>query len=628
MAGGAGGAARAARDLPSAEENAADARGAVTEPRPRPRPARARSWPPSLAGGRRRARRSSSSATGSAPRSGRTAPRTRTSCWRPTPPRRRSRRAPPSPARCEGQASRSAAAYDAMATHPRPARRRSRRRRSEPPAAPSPGMGVDAAERSAGPDPTREHHSRRRRRRHRPADRRLGHRHPGHPGDPGRPFARAARRAGRARRGRGADPAADPGRAAAGHRPRPGRHGRSCSCRPSRRCGRPGPGTVGAGRRRPGRGMVGSEEQTRESVSRRAQQIFDEAQHQVEQLLEPLQPTAIARWEAGADPAVAGFHDSPDRVKRWIDERHSGVGGAIVAVGDYIAGLPDWVTDEYNRGRARVRRRRLRAAARHLQRRQRGHRRGAGAHRAAPASDIDDAFTAMEAEFPRVGGAGAARSAACSTGSASRSPRRRPASSQDVSQRAVTAVNEVHAEARRSREAARADRPGRRRHRGVHRRPGQARSSTACCDWSASRRRRSGRSIARIEQVISDIANDPENFINNLVAGAQAGLPAVLRQLRARTSSRASGTGCSPGSRPRSRCPGTSRARSLFSFALAADGHHVAAGPRDPRAPHRSDRRRGDRGGVAADFGAHRARSGGDRRADQGAADPRDASSG
>ena len=40
------------------------------------------------------------------------------------------------------------------------------------------------------------------------------------------------------------------------------------------------------------------------------------------------------------------FHDSLDRVQRWIDERHSGVVGTIVAVGDYIAGLPAWVTTE------------------------------------------------------------------------------------------------------------------------------------------------------------------------------------------------------------------------------------------------------------------------------------------
>lgn len=36
-------------------------------------------------------------------------------------------------------------------------------------------------------------------------------------------------------------------------------------------------------------------------------------------------------------------------MQRWIEERHSGVVGTIVAVGDYIAGLPSWVTGEYNR---------------------------------------------------------------------------------------------------------------------------------------------------------------------------------------------------------------------------------------------------------------------------------------
>ena len=96
-------------------------------------------------------------------------------------------------------------------------------------------------------------------------------------------------------------------------------------------------GTVGAVGGGQG-GMVTSEEQTRESVSTRAQGIYDQAQTQVNALLEPLSRTAIARWDAGLARLSQDFHDTLDRVKRWIDERHSGVGGAILAVGDYIGG--------------------------------------------------------------------------------------------------------------------------------------------------------------------------------------------------------------------------------------------------------------------------------------------------
>lgn len=95
--------------------------------------------------------------------------------------------------------------------------------------------------------------------------------------------------------------------------------------------------------------MTGQEEVTRENVSQRAQAIYDAAQRQVTGLLTPLGRTAMGRWEAGLARHSREFHDCLDRVQRWIEERHSGVVGTIVAVGDYIAGLPSWVTDEYNR---------------------------------------------------------------------------------------------------------------------------------------------------------------------------------------------------------------------------------------------------------------------------------------
>ncbi|MGL4257396.1 MAG: hypothetical protein ACRCSL_13765, partial [Microbacterium sp.] len=94
---------------------------------------------------------------------------------------------------------------------------------------------------------------------------------------------------------------------------------------------------------------TGAEANTREGVSQRAQAVYDAAQRQVETLLTPLGRTALAQWDAGLARLSREFHDALDRVQRWIDERHSGVVGTIVAIGDYVAGLPGWVTDEYNR---------------------------------------------------------------------------------------------------------------------------------------------------------------------------------------------------------------------------------------------------------------------------------------
>lgn len=269
-------------------------------------------------------------------------------------------------------------------------------------------------------------------------------------------------------------------------------------------------------------GMVSSEEQTREAVSRRAQQIFDNAQTQVNALLEPLSRTAIARWEAGLARLSQDFHDALDRVKHWIDERHSGVGGTILAIGDYIGGLPDWVTDEYNRAEREFGDgvgellldiscdvNGVIAAAQGLIQHAR--------------TDIDAAFTAMEAEFPEWAAQERDRFNGMLDGLSQRVTAAQTSFVQDVSQRATQAVNEVHAEAQALRDAAGGligrvvaaieefiDDPVRAIINGLLRLVGIPPSAF----WAL---------IARIEQVISDIADDPENFINNLVAGVKQG---------------------------------------------------------------------------------------------------------
>lgn len=94
--------------------------------------------------------------------------------------------------------------------------------------------------------------------------------------------------------------------------------------------------------------MVGSEEQMRTQASAEAQRIFTDAQTRVRSLLEPLPQTAMQRWESGVAILSRRFEDRLQRVEAWVEERHSGVGGAVLSVWDAVAGMPDWVTHEYD----------------------------------------------------------------------------------------------------------------------------------------------------------------------------------------------------------------------------------------------------------------------------------------
>lgn len=100
-------------------------------------------------------------------------------------------------------------------------------------------------------------------------------------------------------------------------------------------------------------GMVGDEETTRASVGARAQQIFDDASTRVTGLLEPLVPTARTRWDTGIDVLSTEFETDLQTVEDWLEERYSGVGGAIVEVVESFVGKPDWVTRAYNRAEER-----------------------------------------------------------------------------------------------------------------------------------------------------------------------------------------------------------------------------------------------------------------------------------
>lgn len=95
--------------------------------------------------------------------------------------------------------------------------------------------------------------------------------------------------------------------------------------------------------------MVGSEEQMRARAGQQMQAIYDDAQSQVERLLEPLPRTAMARWDTGIASLSTAFRSRLRRVEAWIEERHGGGWGAVVSAWDWLTGLPDWVTEEYDR---------------------------------------------------------------------------------------------------------------------------------------------------------------------------------------------------------------------------------------------------------------------------------------
>lgn len=95
--------------------------------------------------------------------------------------------------------------------------------------------------------------------------------------------------------------------------------------------------------------MVGSEEQMRARVGQQANQIFDRAQTQVNDLLRDLPQRAMTRWDTGVAQLSTQFRQNLNRVKEWVDERHEGIIGAVVELADNIFGYPDWIIDEYNK---------------------------------------------------------------------------------------------------------------------------------------------------------------------------------------------------------------------------------------------------------------------------------------
>jgi hypothetical protein len=95
--------------------------------------------------------------------------------------------------------------------------------------------------------------------------------------------------------------------------------------------------------------MVGSEESMRANAGAEAKKTFDDAKNQVETLLKPLASTAMADWDAAKDVLATNFKNDLAIVKKRVDDRHSGVGGWFVGVWDAVTGLPDWATEAYDK---------------------------------------------------------------------------------------------------------------------------------------------------------------------------------------------------------------------------------------------------------------------------------------
>jgi Domain of unknown function (DUF4157)/A nuclease family of the HNH/ENDO VII superfamily with conserved AHH len=94
-------------------------------------------------------------------------------------------------------------------------------------------------------------------------------------------------------------------------------------------------------------GMTETEEQMRDRISKQAQDIFNNAQKQVDDLLKPLPQKAIEQWNAGINIASEKFEQRLDEVKKWISERQDG-GLGIVKWWDDKTGLPGWIIRRYD----------------------------------------------------------------------------------------------------------------------------------------------------------------------------------------------------------------------------------------------------------------------------------------
>ncbi|MFF1509273.1 hypothetical protein [Streptomyces sp. NPDC058326] len=268
--------------------------------------------------------------------------------------------------------------------------------------------------------------------------------------------------------------------------------------------------------------MVGTEQQTRESVSRQAQQIFSDAQNRVDGLLKPLTRTAMDKWAAGVERHSTEFRQALDRVAKWIAERHEGVGGALLEGLDALTGLPAWVKEAYDAAEKqfgdRVCGLLLEISA------------DVESVIAAAKALIDDArqrlarlFADLPAELREWAATEQATFAERLNGLESKVAQTRQDFTKDITKQAVTAVAEVQREVEQLREAAGGligkvlkavqqfvDDPVKAIIEGLLLLAGIPPPAF----WAL---------VEKIQQVVADIADDPVTFGNNLVAAVAQG---------------------------------------------------------------------------------------------------------
>jgi hypothetical protein len=96
------------------------------------------------------------------------------------------------------------------------------------------------------------------------------------------------------------------------------------------------------------KGMVQTEEMTRETISRLAQGIYTNAQTLVNNQLKGLIRTAMSKYKSGVAKLSTQFKFHLKKVANWIKQRHAGAVGTFVSIVDTMLGLPDCVSDEYS----------------------------------------------------------------------------------------------------------------------------------------------------------------------------------------------------------------------------------------------------------------------------------------
>ncbi|MDB5678536.1 hypothetical protein [Sphingomonas bacterium] len=95
--------------------------------------------------------------------------------------------------------------------------------------------------------------------------------------------------------------------------------------------------------------MVGSEAQMREQAGSEAAAAIGGTQELVKAMLKEVVPTAMQQWDTAKDSLTTKFKNDLAGVEAEIKDRHSGVGGKLLAVGDWFTGLPDWVIEDYDK---------------------------------------------------------------------------------------------------------------------------------------------------------------------------------------------------------------------------------------------------------------------------------------